>query len=195
MWIRKQIEEELRADYELKLRQKEIETVLRLHKSNKEIHDQYRKSREQDQAEIAELKRQLTEQREISMHHRFNDRISMEDHKVNYMEDAGSSSSMTGNGNSDDDEKQVYDENFTMQEADSLEIDESVESFPLLAEHKSKQLRQQMEKLGSIKEVGQFGDKKENDLNVEPSPAPPQMRRERDEPCFSCFNLLSGRGF
>jgi len=184
--MRKQIEEELRVDYELKLKQKEIETAIRLNKSKEEIIEQYRKLQEKQQSEITALKSQLSEQREVAMHHKMN-RISVEDDDdgMAYMVEQGTtslSSTITDHVNSDD-EKQVYDQNFAVQE-ESLDSDD--DEYPLLASHKGQ------DKLVQIQEHSPL---ESDELDGDQS-APPTVRKTMwdKSPCFSCWNVLSGRG-
>eukprot|EP00483_Globobulimina_turgida_P008717 UN08735 len=105
--LRKQIETELSEDYELKLRQKDIELQMKLHQEKTILEEEHRKYREQCDKQIDRLYGQLTEYRKNGKELVcLGENLSFDAEDMMYL-----SSDKSEYSENSDDEKDVFDEN------------------------------------------------------------------------------------
>jgi len=197
--LRKQIEAELNEDYQLKLKQHDIEHTMKLHKEREALQQEHQKLKEEYEAEINALKLKLTQFGENEKITNLAETMSFGDDEMVYLNGGGivggaaaggaitnMSTPMSEDDANSDDEKEIYDENMMMDDANRARRSSHTEdeTSPLI-ESKKKMEEKYVDQVLREKKDTKTKKKKEGRET---------QNNRNDDNCFSCFGLITGTG-
>ena len=217
--LRKKLAAEFKEDYELKLKQKDIEYQMKLHKDLKEANEEQRREKERYEKRIDELNAKLTE---YSKNGKIDlvDNMSFEADEMVYL--SGGDGGMTNLSSpiseyeiNSDDEKEAFDQgimdndynaDYIMQQNGARhsrnnsggvndDRTDNEEEKPLIGDGKKRfddnQYAEQVLNNRDKKDKKRRKKKKKQKKSAEQGE---QSSQPQDDKCFSCFGLFTGTG-
>ena len=210
--LRKQIEAELKEDYQLKLKQQEIEYQMKLHKETKGVRDQQRREKEDYEKKIDDLSAKLTE---YSKNGKINlmDEMPFDADEMVYLSGGDGmtnfSSPMSEYDVDSDDEKEAFDQGimdtdyvmnammpYGQRHRDSTDLNENEDEKPLIEKKKfdDNEYAEQVLDHRDKKKQKQKKKKKKKKRDKKQPLGETQGNNRSDDKCFSCFGLFTGTG-
>ena len=203
--LRKQIEAELKEDYQLKLKQHEIEYQMKLHKETKVVREEQRKEKEEYEKRIDELSAKLTE---FTKNGKINlmEEMPFDADEMVYLSGGDGmtnlSSPISEYDVNSDDEKEAFDQGimdndyvmnvmpYGQRHRESADLNENEEEKPMIEKKKFEDNEYAEQVLNHRDKKKKRKKKHKKKRYIEPQ----QTDDRRDDKCFSCFGLFTGTG-